>query len=217
MCSAQGVTHTPAPGATGPLASPKLLEQLFGSDALRNKRNTEAVETGPNQLAAGRVVSYSPAHVRPFAEVKPEVLAAVKAEMAAADARKAGEAKLASLKDAAGATLDAASLTVSRAQRHDLPTALVDAVLRADSTKLPAFVGVDLGADGYAIARIEKVLGRDPGGGDARQLAGAYAQAWTGAEMAAYYDALKARFKVKIEPAKQPAADASSGSQTAAK
>lgn len=214
---AQGVTHTPAPGATGPLASPKFLEQLFGSDALRNKRNTEAVETGPNQLAAGRVVSYSPAHVRPFAEVKPEVLAAVKAEMAAADARKAGESRLASLKDAAGATLDTAPLTVSRAQRHDLPTPLVDAVLRADSTKLPAFVGVDLGAEGYAIAKIDKVLGRDPDGGDAKQLAGAYAQAWTGAEMAAYYDALKDRFKVKIEPQKQPAADASTASQTTAK
>jgi peptidyl-prolyl cis-trans isomerase D len=214
---AQGVTHTPAPGATGPLASPKFLEQIFGSEALRNKRNTEAVETGSNQLVSGRVVSYSPAHLRPFAEVKPEVLAAVKAELAAADARKAGEARLASLKDAAGATLDSAPITVSRAQRHELPAALVDAVLRADSTKLPAFVGVDLGADGYAIAKIDKVLGRDPAAGDGSQLAAAYAQSWTGAEMAAYYDALKARFKVKIEPVKQPAADSASTQQSAGK
>ncbi|MEO8122633.1 MAG: SurA N-terminal domain-containing protein, partial [Burkholderiales bacterium] len=159
---AQGVLRTPAPGASGPLASPKFLEQLFGNEALRNKRNTEAVETGPNQLVAGRVVSYSPAHMRPFAEVKPEVLAAVTAEMAAAEARKAGEAKLASLKQSAGAALEVPTLTVSRAQRHELPTALVDAVLRADATKLPSFVGVDLGAEGFGIARIDKVLGRDP-------------------------------------------------------
>lgn len=202
---AQGVTRTPAPDASGPLASPKFLEQLFGNEALRNKRNTEAVETGPNQLVAGRVVSYSPAHMRAFAEVKPEVVAAVKAEMAAADARKAGEAKLASLEQSAGAALEVPTLKISRAQRHELPTALVDAVLRADATRLPSFVGVDLGAEGYAIARIDKVLGRDPSGGDAKQLASGYAQAWSGAEMAAYYDALKTRFKVKIEAPKRPA------------
>ncbi len=205
---AKGVTRTPAPGASGPLASPKFLEQIFGSEALRNKRNTEAVETGPNQLVAGRVVSHSPAHLRPFAEVKPEVLAAVKTEIAAADARKAGEAKLASLKQSADAKLDVQALTISRAQRHDLPAALVDAVLRADATKLPSIVGVDLGSDGYAIAKIDKVLGREPDGADSKQLAAAYAQAWAGAEMAAYYDALKARFKVRIEPAKPAATDA---------
>ena len=214
---AQGVTRTPAPGASGPLASPKFLEQLFGNEALRNKRNTEAVESGPNQLVAGRIVSYSPAHMRPLAEVKPEVLAAVKAKMAAADARKAGEAKLASLKQSAGAALDTPTLTVSRAQRHELSTALVDAVLRADAIKLPTFVGVDLGAEGYAIARIDKVLGRDPAAGDAKQLASGYAQAWSGAEMAAYYDALKTRFKVKIEPPKQPAGESSAAPSAATK
>ena len=214
---AQGVTRTPAPGASGPLASPKFLEQLFGSEALRNKRNTEAVETGPNQLVAGRIVSYSPAHMRTFAEVKPEVLAAVRAEMAAAEARKAGEAKLASLKQTPGATLDVPVVAVSRAQRHDLPAVLVDAVLRADASKLPSFIGVDLGAEGYAVARIAKVLGRDPAAGDAKQLAGSYAQAWGGAEMAAYYDALKAQFKVKIEPAKPAAGDSSTASPAAAK
>lgn len=211
---ANDVTRAPAPGATGPLASPKFLEQIFGNEALRNKRNTEAVETGPNQLAAGRVVSYSPAHMRPFAEVRSEVLAAVKAEMAAAQARKDGEARLAALKQSPGAALDAATVTVSRAQRHDLPAALIDAVLRADANKLPAFVGVDLGTEGYAIAKIDKVLGRDPAAGDAKQLAGAYAQAWSGAEMAAYYDALKTRFKVKIEAPKPAGGDASTAPAT---
>lgn len=214
---AQGITRTPAQNASGPLASPKFLEQLFGNEALRNKRNTEAVETGPNQLVSGRIVSYSPAHMRPFAEVKPEVLAAVRAEKAAAEARKVGEARLASLEQSAGAALDLPVVVVSRAQRHELPTPLVDAVLRADATKLPAFVGVDLGADGYAIARIDKVLGRDPAAGDAKQLAGGYAQAWSGAEMAAYYDALKAQFKVKIEAPKQPAIESSEASPATAK
>ncbi|MGS0758761.1 peptidyl-prolyl cis-trans isomerase, partial [Roseateles sp. GG27B] len=46
------VQRLPAPGVTGPLASPKLLEAIFGNEALSNKRNTEAVETGSNQMVA---------------------------------------------------------------------------------------------------------------------------------------------------------------------
>ncbi len=215
--TAQGVKRVPAPDATGPLASPKFLELLFGNDALHNKRNTEAVETGPNQLVAGRIVSYSLAHTLPFAEVRPTVLAAVTAEMAAAQARKAGQARLETLKKAPDSALDVPVVRLSRAQRHDLPTPLVDAILRADASKLPTVVGVDLGGQGYAVAKIEKVLGRDPAAGDAKQLAGAYAQSWSGAEMAAYYDALKAQFKVKIEPLKPIAGEPAGAPSTPSK
>ncbi|MDO9354565.1 MAG: peptidylprolyl isomerase, partial [Solirubrobacteraceae bacterium] len=38
--TAQGLKRTPAPNASGALASPKFLEALFGNDAIRNKRNT---------------------------------------------------------------------------------------------------------------------------------------------------------------------------------
>ena len=52
------VPRTPAPGATGALAQPKLLDAFFGNDNVRSgKRNTEAIEVGPNQLAAGRIVT----------------------------------------------------------------------------------------------------------------------------------------------------------------
>ena len=51
--TAQHVTRTPAPGATGAARQPKFLEALFSSDATANKRNTEAIEIGANQLAAG--------------------------------------------------------------------------------------------------------------------------------------------------------------------
>ncbi|WP_204350207.1 hypothetical protein, partial [Klebsiella pneumoniae] len=54
------VGRQPQPGAQGPLASAKLLEAVFGVDALRNKRNTEAIETGPSQLVSARVAQYNP-------------------------------------------------------------------------------------------------------------------------------------------------------------
>ena len=63
------VLRQPQPGATGPLASAKLLEAVFGADALRNKRNTEAVETGPSQLVSARVIQHNPARVPPLADV----------------------------------------------------------------------------------------------------------------------------------------------------
>jgi peptidyl-prolyl cis-trans isomerase D len=46
------------------LASAKLLAAVFGNDAIKNKRNTEAVEVGPNQLAAARVLQHQPARVQ---------------------------------------------------------------------------------------------------------------------------------------------------------
>ena len=88
--SAQGVTRQPAPGATGPLASPKFLDALFTNDALRNKRNTDAVETAANQLVSGRVVHYEAARALPLADVKEQVRARVVSAQAAALAQTEG-------------------------------------------------------------------------------------------------------------------------------
>lgn len=191
------VQRTPAPGATGPLASAKLLEAVFGNDALRNKRNTDAVEVGSSQLAAARVVEHQPARTLPLAEVKERVRELVRAEQAAAQARKDGEARLAQLrKDGSGELATAA--IVSRARTEGLPRAALDAVLRADAAKLPAYAGVNLPGEGYLVARIDKVLPRElPPGEDAR-FNSQYAQLWAQAESQAYYQALRARYKVEL-------------------
>jgi peptidyl-prolyl cis-trans isomerase D len=47
--------------------------------------------------------------------------------------------------------------------RGGLPPAVVNAVLSAPVLKLPAYVGVDLGAQGYVIARIDAIQPGDPG------------------------------------------------------
>jgi peptidyl-prolyl cis-trans isomerase D len=198
--TASGVQRTPLPGAAGPLASPKFLEQLFGNETLRNKRNTEAVETGASQLVSGRVVSYSPAQKLPFGDVRVRVQTAVTSELAAAEARKAGQARLEALRNAPDSVLAEPALIVSRVQRRDLAPPVIDAIMRADASKLPAVVGVDLGTAGYTVARIGKVLGRDAAVADMRQLSAQYGKAWADAETSAYYDALKTRFKVEIKP-----------------
>ena len=182
------------------LANPKFLEALFGTDAVRNKRNTEAVQIGPTTMASGRVVQYTAAHQLPLAEVKDRVRDRVKTTQAAALARKLGEERLAALRAAPDTALSAAAQTISRAQPRDLPRPVLDAVLKAPPTKLPAFVGVDLGEQGYAVARITKVLGRDPVAADATRAQAEYGQAWADAEAQAYYAALKVRYKVETKP-----------------
>jgi peptidyl-prolyl cis-trans isomerase D len=193
------VQRTPAPGASGPLASAKLLEAVFGNDAVRNKRNTDAVEVGPSQLAAARVVEHMPARTLPLAEVKDQVRERVVAEQAAALARKEGQALLAQLQKDAGAALPE-SAVVGRAGGPSLPRRAVDAVLGADASKLPAPLGVDLGEQGYLVAKVTQVLPRDPALADEQTLQSQYAQAAAGAEMQAYYAALKARYKAEIKP-----------------
>ena len=111
------VQRTPTPGATGALASPKLLQAVFATDSLRNKRNTDAVEVGPNQLASARVVTHTPARTLPLAEVHSAVRARLVQEQSAALARKEGEARLASLRAAPGEALPI-TLTVSRRSRR---------------------------------------------------------------------------------------------------
>jgi peptidyl-prolyl cis-trans isomerase D len=191
------VQRTPAADAKGPLANAKLLEALFGNDAVKNKRNTDAVEVGPNQLAAARVVQHQPARTLPLAEVKDGVRQRLVATQAEAMAKKEGEARLAQLKtDANSGTLGDA-LTVSRAKPESLPRPVLEAVLAADATKLPATVGVALPGQGYVVARIDKVLPREVKPEDAQALRGQYAQAWGRAEAEAYYQSLKTRYKAE--------------------
>lgn len=205
------VQRVPAPGAQGALASEKLLQAIFGGDALKNKRNTDAVEIGPNQMAAAHVTQYLPARVQTLAEVLPQVRERVVAEQAAKRAKKSGEAKLAELRAGAAASLPAAML-LSRASTQNQPSALVEAVLRADASQLPQWVGVDL-ADGYAVVKVVAVKPLAADSPQLLQLLPRYGQAWGAAEAQAYYTALKGRFKVALETAAVAAGAASAPAQ----
>ena len=119
-------------------------------------------------------------------------------QAALALARKDGEARLEAGRKEPASTLPGAALTVSRAQPEDLAPELLEAVLRADAKALPAWVGMDLPGTGYAVARVAKVLERDPAAVDAKQAQQQYGQAWAIAEAQAYYDALKTRYKVEV-------------------
>jgi len=197
--TASNLQRKGAPGATGVLANPKFLAAVFSADSLEKKRNTEAIEVGANQLAAARIVQYTPASTRPLADVRASVKDRLVASQAAVLAKKDGMEKLAAWKTAAPASLPA-SIMLSREGAQTVPTAVLDAVLHADTSSLPTWVGIDLGAQGYAVVRVNKVLPRTavvPA--TAEQERKQYAQWVASAENLAYYKMLKDRFKVQIK------------------
>lgn len=200
----QHVSRTPGPDAKGPLANARFLEALFASDAIENKRNTEAVEIGPSMMASGRIAQYAPARTLPYEEVKARVRAMYIADKAAELARADGQAKLDAWKasPAAAAGLSAA-VTVSRDQPQNLPRAVVDAALHASVDGLPAWAGVDLGAQGYAVVKVNRVLPREAADTQIASAQQQQFQQWLGtAEGLAYYELLKDRFKVQIKVAR---------------
>ncbi len=196
---AQGLTRAPEAGAQGVLASAKLLQTLFAEESVSKRRNTAAVEVAPNTLVSARIVAYRPAAVRPLAEVKDEVRRQYVIEKSAELAKAEGQAKLASWKDQAAQAQVGVAVIVSRDQTQGQPQAVVDAVLRADPARLPALVGVDLGTQGFVVARVNKVVPRDAS--SVQQVAQSrqqMTQLWGQAESQAYLTYLKQQLKAEL-------------------
>ena len=197
--TATGILRKPSLGSAGAFANPKFLNALFSPDAIEKKRNTEAVEVASSQLISGRITQYTPARTRAFAEVRDTVRQRWLAMRSAEEARKDGIAKLAAWKANPALAVLPESLVVSRDQTQKQPAQLVDAALRTDASKLPAFSGVDLGTAGYVIVKVNKVTPREPSPeATLKQERNQVTQWWTSAENTAYYNILKERFKTTI-------------------
>ena len=187
-----------APAMSAPLNNAKLLAAIFSSDAIEKQRNTEAVEVGQNQLAAARIVKYTPARTLAYDEVKNQVKDRVIAEQSARLAREQGMAQLAAWKANPQQANLASAVVVSRESKQKLPGTVIEAALRANTDQLPAWVGVDLGSSGYAVVKVEKVIAPETKADRARERA-QYEQWWSAAETMAYYRYLSQMLKVDIK------------------
>ncbi len=208
--TAKGVLRAPAAGQPpSVVTNARLLEALFAPDAVANKRNTAAIETGSNQLASARIVEHRPARTQPLAEVRDMVRARLVVQRAADLAREEADKQLAAWKGGADAAAMGPTLKVSREAAQTIDPRVLDAALSADPKALPAWVGVSLGQRGHAVVQVTKVLPRTEV--PAERLAQEVQQVnqwWSGAEGEAYYETLKARFKATIavpRPAAAPA------------
>lgn len=184
--------------STAPYNHQKFLTALFSSESMKNKHNTDAIEVAPNVLIAGRIIEYTPVTQRSFDEVKAVIHAKVLQIEGQALAQKNGEAKLIALKAQDNAIGFAPIQSLSRTKAQGIAPAAFDAIMKADVSKLPAYVGVVLPQQGYAVYRIVKIA--QPAILDQKrqteqqQVTSTLAQQ----EMTAYIEALKEKAKVKI-------------------
>jgi peptidyl-prolyl cis-trans isomerase D len=198
--TAEGVSRTPSPqAAAAPYNNAKFLTALFNNDSIKTKRNTEAVETAPSTLISGRIVDFKPASKRPLAEVDAQIRQRVTMEEAQKLAAKAGAEKLAALQKADDVKGFGPAKLVSRAKPDGVNGLALAQIVRADVSKLPAFVGVDIPGMGYGVYRIGKVqqpADIDPARrkGEEEQIGNIVAQQ----DLYSYVQALKQKAKVKI-------------------
>lgn len=186
--------------AMGPLGHPKLLGALFADDAVNGKRNTEAVEVAQNTLIAARLIEHKPASLIPFDTIKAEVEKRLLREEATKLASKAGADKLAALaKDGSDKESWGASKTVSRLTAGNLPPAVLSAIFKADTAKLPAYAGVELPGAGYVLFKITKV-GQPEKTDEAKRKAVVQRLTTTAAEddLNGYMASLRSRYKVEV-------------------
>ncbi|MEJ0003355.1 MAG: SurA N-terminal domain-containing protein [Pararobbsia sp.] len=192
-------TPNPALPPTDVLNNPKLLAAIFADDSLVKKHNTQAIDVGNNTLAAAHVMQYSPVATPPFDQVKDQIRDRIVAEQTAVLAKQDGVAKLADFQKSKSADGFGTPVNVSRNDAQGLPPSAIDAIFKLDATKLPAYVGVDLGKDGYAIYRLDAV--NTPPAPDAQRLAAAQqqlSQVIGQADVQAYLAALRTRSDVKL-------------------
>jgi hypothetical protein len=165
----KGITRSGPSGASkdNPLANPKVVQSLFGDDAVKNKRNIEAIQTSPGVFVSARVVTFHPAQILPYKEVATEVKRQVSQRAAEKLAIAAAAERYASLqKDPKLATGFAAPIWVSRNKPANLVGLALDDVMSVNTNQLPAIVSVANPGVGTTLYRVDQV--RQPAGVDAK-------------------------------------------------
>jgi peptidyl-prolyl cis-trans isomerase D len=212
---ATGVLRKPPAKSPGALFQPRVLEAIFNADTIAKKQNTEAIEVAPNTLLSARVTRHAP--VRPLAldEVRAQVYDKLALEQATALAKKAAQADLATWKVQGAPPKLPQAIVISRAAAPGVSSVVLDGVLRADTSTLPVWVGIDMTSQGYALARITQVIPRKEVDAQASQQDRAqFTQLVGRAEAEAYYQLLKLRYKVQItapKPGTKTVAEADAG------
>lgn len=195
----------------GKLANPKLIAALFGDDVIKNKRNTEAVEIAPSTLVSARILEHKPAALRPLEEVRSDIEKRLTREEAGNLALQDATARLDKLKKNEAA--DVAWGQPRKIARNGTPGMSPDALralFKVPADKLPAYAMSGSPTAGSAIYKITAVNKPEVKADDPRVKSAQtqLAQLASGEELNAYLAALRARYKVQINPAavetKQP-------------
>jgi peptidyl-prolyl cis-trans isomerase D len=167
--SQKGLTRSGISSSTKdhPLASSKVVQSLFSDEALKNKRNIEAVQISPGVFVSARVVTFHPAQTLPYKDVATEVKRQVSQRSDEKLAITAASERFATLqKDPKVSTGFTSPIWVSRNKPSNLLRPALDDVMSINPDKLPAVVSVSNPGVGATLFRIDQV--RQPPSGDVR-------------------------------------------------
>ena len=107
---------------------------------------------------AARVVEHKPAQLKPLDTVKADIERKLAREEALKLARQEGEAKLKELTEGKDAGVKwPAPLAVNRQKPGGLFPQVIDKAFRADTKKLPTYLGVETPA-GYSLVQVNRVI-----------------------------------------------------------
>jgi peptidyl-prolyl cis-trans isomerase D len=157
-------------GSQGELASPKVTAAAFSDDVLQQGNNSELLELGPEKLLVLRVSDHQESRIQALDEIREQVTTAVRQELAAEQARLAGERGLQRLQDGAD-LVDLAIArrweikspkSVGRADR-DVPASLRELAFRLPRPEggSPVVAGTSLANGDYALLALTKVQDGD--------------------------------------------------------
>jgi len=188
------------------LGNAKIVQALLSPESIAAKRNTDAIEIGPNALMAARVLEYKPSVPRPFDEVKEEIRKQLVRQAAVELAQKAGREKLAALeqgksgRDAGLAFAKPVAVARNRPQ-PGIPADAVTKIFQADAAKLPRYIGSANGG-GFSIYKLVSVInGPEPEPARLASARKAIADARSRETFNAYIADLKGKAKVEINQA----------------
>lgn len=189
--------------AQGVFMNEKLRNAVFAEDAVKNQRNTEAVDVGNNTLVAAHVLEHKPATVQPLDEVKGAIEQQLVREEAVKLAIAEGEARVGKLQQ--GEKADAqwsAGRKLTRAAAANIPPEVAKAIFSVSTDKLPAYSGANIPGMGYVMFRVNAV--NRPAEVKPEALKAArqqFAQQLAEEDFRSYLNALRTRYKVSINKA----------------
>ena len=178
----------------------RLLQAIFSEDAIKDKRNTEAIEVSPNTLVSARVLDYRPATTPSVDELRDKIAVLIAREEASKAAVNEGKEQLAQLQQGKTAAIKwTPSQQVSRRERQGFDNETVQAIFRAEINHLPAYSGLPNARGGFTLIRVDRVIeSRTPSAEERKNFAGQLSQLFAQEEFSSYLDGIKKRYDVSV-------------------
>jgi peptidyl-prolyl cis-trans isomerase D len=179
------------------------LDEIFSDDAIKDGRNTAAIEVMQDTLVSARILDHKNSTTQSLSVVKDEIIDNLKAQQAAEMAEEEGRDKLASLQQEGeedSISWDEAK-QVSYMQSEGLDSEILQAVFKVELTSFPTYTGIVNPLGGYTLIRISQIIEPDTTEDNPEKdemFSKQLQQMLTQEEMSAYLAGLRQRHDVTI-------------------